>query len=214
MGTLSRRELLAAGFAAGASLTIGAPPARGATHQRRIEFAALADGSGWPGWTCPGVANLRRAGGAGLLEAASDVFPYDPRPVAFPVDFRFVNGQIEATVLRAGAGAGVVIRRVGPRNYYAAVYDAEAEALLILRRSPQGVSELARALVGSVSAPLRLTLAAAGEHPTVLKARLESSDGSAVEAAADDGARQLQHAGDPGVLATARTLFPSQGPEL
>jgi hypothetical protein len=213
MGTLSRRELLAAGFAAGASLTVGAAPAQAAMRRRRIEFAALADGSGWPGWTCPGVANLRRAGGSGLLEAGSDVFPCDPRPVAFPVDFRFADGRIEATVVRAGAGTGVVLRRVAPRAYYTAIYDSEAGALLILRRGRQGVTELARALIGPVSAPLRLTLAATGRHPTALKARLESSDGSAVEVAADDAARQLQRAGDPGVLATARTLFPSQGPE-
>src|SRR4051794_40386096 len=103
MGTLSRRELLAAGFAAGASLTVGTAPAQAAMRRRRIEFAALPDGSGWPGWKCPGVANLRRAGGSGLLEAGSDVFPCDPRPVAFPLDFRFADGQIEATVVRAGA---------------------------------------------------------------------------------------------------------------
>src|SRR3954466_7236233 len=125
MGTLSRRELLAAGVAAGASLTIGTASARAARRQRRIEFAQLPDGSGWPGWACPGVANLRRAGGSGLLEAGSGVFSFDPPPGAFAVDFRCAEGQIEAAVIRAGAGTGVVLRRVAPRDYYAAVYDAE-----------------------------------------------------------------------------------------
>src|SRR4051794_13350931 len=122
---INRRELLAAGAAAGAALSLPSAGLAAGTWERVLDFAALADGDGWPGWTCPGVANVRRAGGQGLLEAASDVFPCDPRPVAFAVDRRFADGEIAATIIATGAGAGVVARRVGPRAYYAAVYDDE-----------------------------------------------------------------------------------------
>jgi hypothetical protein len=145
-GRVSRRELLAAGAAAGVALGL---PAHGAaatarTWQRSVHFGALGSGDGWPGWVCPGVANLRRAGGRGLLEAGSDVFPCDPRPVAFAVDQRFRDGEIEAVIESSGAGSGVVLRRTGPRDYYAAVYDDEQKALVLLRRSPTGAEELAR----------------------------------------------------------------------
>src|SRR3954454_21290730 len=162
MGTLSRRELLAAGVAAGASLTIGTASARAARRQRRIEFAQLPDGSGWPGWACPGVANLRRAGGSGLLEAGSDVFPCDPRPVAFALDRRFRDGEIAAALRATGAGAGVVLRRTSPRDYYAAILDAEQGALLVVRRSPGGLEELARLPAPPLRTPFRVTLSAKG----------------------------------------------------
>src|SRR5438128_800498 len=107
-GRVSRRELLVAGVAAGAALS-RSPSTRaaaaGAKWQRTIDFSRLGPGDGWPGWVCPGVANLRRSGGLGLLEAGSDVFPCDPRPVAFALDQRFRNGGIEASIERAGAGA-------------------------------------------------------------------------------------------------------------
>ncbi|MFL5886487.1 MAG: alkaline phosphatase D family protein, partial [Thermoleophilaceae bacterium] len=212
--TLSRRELLAAGAAAGATLTVGALPARAqrAATEHRLDFATLAAGDGWPGWTCAGVANLRRAGGEGLLEAGTDVFPSDPRPVAFAIDFRFADGQVAATIASPGAGTGVVLRRVAPRSYYAAVYDAEQGALLIVRRGQDGVTELARTLVGPAVTPLRLTLDARGAGPTALEAHVDAADGLSVSASADDATPELQRPGDPGVLATARTVFPSQGP--
>src|SRR3954452_3719062 len=143
---LSRRELLGAGAAAGAALVLpGAASASAATAwSLTLDFAALGAGGGWPGWTCAGVANLRRADGRGLLEAGSDVFPNDPRPVAFAVDRRFRDGEITASIAAGGAGTGVVVRRVGPREYYAAVLDDEQSALILIRRSPDGVSELAR----------------------------------------------------------------------
>src|SRR3954447_1002823 len=66
---LSRRELLGAGAAAGAVLALQrATPAAGAT-EHVLDFAALGDGDGWPGWRCPGVANVRRGGGPGRLAA-------------------------------------------------------------------------------------------------------------------------------------------------
>src|SRR5688500_2706367 len=118
-GGVSRREVLAAGAAVGASLALG--PARAFAAPAvlvRLDFRSLADGDGWPGWTCAGVANLRRAGGEGVLEAGTDVFPHDPRPVAFAVDRRFRDGEVVASITRVGAGAGLVLRRSGPRDYY------------------------------------------------------------------------------------------------
>jgi hypothetical protein len=209
---VSRRELLVAGAAAGAVLGLpqGAPGRAPATWQRSLRFAALGPGGGWPGWHCVGVANLRRGGGLGLLEAGSDVFPCDPRPVAFAVDQRFRDGRVEALVERPGAGAGVVLRRSGPRDYYAAVYDDEQLALVVLRRSPAGVHELARVPVVRPAGPFHLSFAAGGARPTELVAVLDNGV-VPVEVTARDSARALQGAGDPGVLATARTLFPSSG---
>src|SRR3954453_10104594 len=141
---LSRRELLGAGAAAGAVLALQRTAPVVAATERTLEFAALGDGDGWPAWRCPGVANLRRDGGVGVLEAASDVFPCDPRPVAFALDRRCRDGEIEALVNSGGAGTGVVLRRTSPRDYYAAIVDAEQGALIIVRRSPDGAQELAR----------------------------------------------------------------------
>ena len=208
---LTRREALAAGAAAGAVAATGVAAPAGAAPRawtRRLDFTALGDGHGWPGWTCPGVANLGRARGRGVLEAGSDVFPSDPRPVAFAIDQRFRDGEIRAVLEAAGAGAGVVLRRTGPRDWYAAIVDDEQSALVIVRRSPSGIAELARVSIPRPGPPFALTLAATGTHPTELTARLE--DGP--ELRARDFGAALQRPGDPGVLATSRTLWPSQGP--
>src|SRR4051812_21170484 len=131
---VSRRELIAAGAAAGAGLAlqrVAAADGR-AEWDRTIDFGSLGEGAGWPGWVCGGVANLRREGGHGVLEAGSDVFPCDPRPVAFAVDQRFRDGAITAKLSATGAGAGVVLRRAGPRAYYAAILDDEQKSLVIV----------------------------------------------------------------------------------
>ncbi|HEX8052247.1 MAG TPA: alkaline phosphatase D family protein [Thermoleophilaceae bacterium] len=209
---VSRRELLAAAAAAAAALALRDPAgAAAAGWTGGIDFGSAGAGEGWPKWRCAGVANLRRSNGVGVLEAGSDVFPNDPRPVAFAVDRRFRDGEISASVDAAGAGAGLVLRRTGPRDYYAAVYDDEQAALLLLRRSPAGLSELARTALARPSTPFRLALTASGANPTTLAAALDSG-GAPVTVAAADSAAALQRAGDPGVLATARTLFPAEGP--
>jgi len=212
---VNRRELLAAGAAAGAALglpqtaTSGTPSAF--THG--LDFRSLGPGDGWPGWVSPGVATLHRAGGQGVLVAGTDVFPCDPRPVAFALDQQSRDGEITAVVDAAGAGTGLVLRRAGPRDYYAAVYDDEERALIILRRSPAGEHELARAPVIRAAGPLRLSFSARGSDPTTLAAKLEPGAGLPVEVSATDSAPLLQRAGDPGVLATARSLFPNEWPE-
>jgi hypothetical protein len=208
---INRREMLAIGVGAGVAVGLrGTALARAAPDA--TDFAALGDGAGWPGWACPGVANLRRGGGLGSLEAGSDVFPCDPRPVAFALDRRFRDGEIEATIRSAGAGAGVVLRRTSPRDYYAAIYDDEARALILIRRSPHGAEELARVSAGPASATFRLSLRATGARPAKLTATFTSGTGIPLTIEAEDGTSALERAGDPGVLATARTLFPSGGP--
>ena len=208
---LNRRELLA-GAAAAAGLAWTAEAAgRGRAWSRTLDFATLENGTGWPGWACAGVANVRREGGRGLLEAGSDVFPCDPRPVAFAVDRRFRDGEVHAEVISGGAGAGVVVRRSGPQAYYAAIYDSEQSALVVLRRTPNGIQELGRSSALPPLGQYELSLRADGRSPTRLRARLAGGV-LPVEVNATDATDSLQRPGDPGVLATARTLFPSEGP--
>ena len=177
---------------------------------RRLDFASRPDGAGWGrGWGTVGVANLRCEAGEGLLEAGSDVFPNDPRPVAFAVDCRFRDGSITAAITRSGGAPGVVVRRAGPRSYYAAVYDTEARALRLLRRDGTELRELASAPVAAALAPVELSLEATGAGPTALVATLTDAAGAAATARATDATPALQGPGDPGVLATAQTLFPS-----
>jgi PhoD-like phosphatase len=203
---ITRREAVAAGAAAGAAVVAGrvAPAIAQAEWMHKLDFAALGSGDGWPGWTCAGAANLRRDGHHGMLEAATDVFPSDPRPVAFALDQRFRDGEIRAVVTSGGAGAGLVLRRTGPRDYYAAILEDEQRALLIVHRSGSELFELAREPVPASVAPIELAFAAAGD---VLTATIAS--GVPVTATARGVAQPI---GDPGVLATARTLWPSAGP--
>ncbi|HYH59038.1 MAG TPA: alkaline phosphatase D family protein [Thermoleophilaceae bacterium] len=209
---LSRRQLLAAGAAAGTAIALdgAAVAAPGSRVVRRIDFAASPDGDGWDGWRCTGVANLRQAGGLGLIEAGSDVFPNDPRPVAFAVDARLRDGMIEATIAEPGSAPGVVLRRRSARSYYAVVYDSGRGRVRILRRHGADLDELASVAVPAALAPLVLTFEATGAHPTRLRAELVDAGGAAFSADARDGLGALQRAGDPGVLATAETVFPSE----
>ncbi len=196
-GTTRRRELLLGTFAAAGSALLPRRP------------AAAAEGPGWDdGWTTTGAANLRRAGGAMLLEAATDVFPSDPQPVAFALDRRFADGTVRAVIAAAGAGAGVVVRRRAHDRYLAAMYDAERHLLVLVRRTGLARVELARAVVLPLIFPIVLELRAAGAQ---LRATLTDAIGvTATVSARDD----RPAAGDPGVLATARTLLPSAGPSL
>ena len=205
-GALTRREVLAAAAGAGALAALG-PAAARAGSGSAVVFTAGADGEGWPGWHTTGVANLRRAAGEALLEAGSDVFPNDPRPVAFARDSRFRDGEVTAVLTRPGRAPGVVIRRRGPAAYYAAVYETDLRQLVLLRRDERALVELARAPVAVAVAPLTLTLAAVGAGPARLSATLTDASGAAVRVEAADATTALQRPGDPGVLATAQTFL-------
>lgn len=208
MSGLTRREALVATAASGAAYVLSRGTASAKTSTG-LDFSIEPAGEGWgPGWACVGVANLRRVAGEGLLVAGSDVFPNDPRPVAFAVDQRFRDGAIRATIARTGDGPGVVLRRVGPRAYYAAIYDRERSALILIRREGTDLHELASAPAPLAATPLMLSLRAVSRFPTLLEATLRSS-GGLVRATASDSAAKLQRAGDPGVFATSRTLLPS-----
>src|ERR687896_636414 len=112
------------------------------------------------------------AGGEGLLEAGSDVFPNDPRPVAFAVDCHLLDAEISATITRVGTAPGVVLRRTSPRSYYTALYDTERGALRILIRAGAELRELASTPVAAAEPPITLTFEALGAGPTSLRAEL------------------------------------------
>ena len=215
MAELSRRELLAAGAAAGAALALDdsrTPIAAAAKRRmvRRIDFSGQPDADGWgAGWRSTGVANLRRAGGQGVLEAGSDVFPNDPRPVVFAMDCRLRDAEIAATIAEIGSAPGVMLRRRSPTSYYAAVYDTGRSSLRILRRHGAELDELASTPVPGAESPMTLKLAAIGAGPTELRAELVDPNGGSYTADARDDWAPLARPGDPGVLATAETLFPS-----
>ena len=211
---LSRREVIAAGAAAGAAFALDrTAPASRAQEPAVVagtDFAELGDRAGWgKGWRSTGVANLRCAGGEGILEAGSDVFPNDPRPVVVATDRRVRDAEIAATITRPGSAPGVVLRRTSARSYYAAIYDSGRGALRLLRRSGAELVELASVPVPAAQPPLRLMLSATGARPTELRCELTDSRGVALSATASDSTRDLQRKGDAGVLATAETLFPS-----
>jgi hypothetical protein len=114
-----------------------------------------------------------------------------------------------------------VLRRTGPRAYYAAIVAGPLDvlpvpvgSLAIVRRLGSSLEVLASSLLGGTGGPAHLTLSATGCGPTHLTARFESSGGAAVEVRVTDGTPVLQDRGDAGVLATARTLFPSEGPPV
>ena len=98
---------------------------------------------------------------------------------------------------------------MAPTAYYAAVYDAEGGALRLIRRTGSDLDELASGQVTGAAAPLTLILEAHGASPTELRAELLDANGAGVSVVARDSRRGLQRAGEPGVLATAETLFPS-----
>ena len=217
---LTRRQLLAAGAATGAAAALPAWPASAAPRSLQLDFGQLGEGEDWhPGWTTVGVANLRRERGQGVLEAGSDVFPSDPRPVAFAVDWRVRDATIRALVASPGLAPGVVLRRVAPGVYYAAIYDTDSKLLTIVRRSGarapaepiarlgEEMRALASVPVPLAEPPFTLVLEAHGASPTRLRAEIVDARGRSYGADAADATPELQTRGDPGVLATSSTLL-------
>jgi len=213
---LSRRRVLQ--LLAGAAL---AENLSGCADSSPSSSAADSAGDeGWgAGWVCNDVANLKRENGVLVLEAGSDIFPNDPRPVAFAIDSGTLNGSIRAEISDAGSAVGVVLRRTSPRHYYAAIHDLDRSALILVRRSDFDLVELASALVSPLAAPGQgrtsvLEFEAAGAGPTALHARLTGADGLTYEVMAGDSTEALQRAGDAGVLTQSDTLLPDSNPVL
>jgi hypothetical protein len=218
---MTRRELLRLAAAtggglaltgrAGSALTAGAasPPVR------RLDFTSMGDAPDWgASWFSAGVANLRIEKGEGLLEAGSDVFPNDPRPVAFHRDARFLDARVAAEITRVGTSVGLVLRRVSVRDYYAVILDAASASLSLVRRSGFDLVTLAATPIASAGAVpglgqrAVLELNTSGINPTRLSARLVGADGLEHVVAADDDEPALQKAGHCGALAGADTLLP------
>jgi hypothetical protein len=176
----------------------------------------MSDAPDWgPSWFSAGVANLRIEKGEGLLEAGSDVFPNDPRPVAFYRGAKVLDARVGAEITRVGTSVGLVLRRVTIRDYYAVILDTASAALILVRRSGFDLVTLATTPVPpSAGAEPRLgqramlELNASSTYPTRLSARLVGADGLEYVVAADDDAPQLQQAGHGGALARADTLLP------
>ena len=194
---------------------LAAPPAL-----PRGQNFAQAPGEGWgDGWISVGAANLRSEQGLGVLEAGSDIFPNDPRPVVFLADARTLAARMRARIVDAGSAVGLVLRRQSPHSYYLAVYDTDRQLLSIQRRSGFDLETLASALVLPTALPasggsLTLEFEAQGRDPTALRARLLGADGLAYELTASDAAPELQQPGDAGVLTQADTLLPDSDPLL
>ena len=211
---LSRRELLAAGALAGAALALERTVGRGPGRRGRggSTSRALGPGDGWPGWTCPGVANLRRADGAGLLEAGSDVFPCDPRPVAFARRPALPRRRDRRGRRRRGRGRpGVVLRRDRParllrRDLRRRAGRAPHRAALARRRRPSWRGPRCR----------DRPRPAAPDVQAAERAHAPRRDGRRRRRREVQPTRRRRSSapGDPGVLATARTLFPSEGPAV
>ena len=221
---MTRRELLRLAAATGSGLALtgqvgraGSTVPAGAASPpvRRLDFTSMSDAPDWgTTWFSAGVANLRVEKGEGLLEAGSDVFPNDPRPVAFYRGATFLDARVAAEITRVGTSVGLVLRRVTMRDYYAVILDTASAALILVRRSGFDLVTLAATPIASAAAASRLgqramlELNASSTYPTRLSARLVGADGLEYVVAADDDDPQLQQAGHCGALARADTLLP------
>ena len=113
------------------------PSARSTSRSRRRRRVAGLDGAG-RGEPAPRGGNRAARGGLRRLPE---------RPAAGRVRGRPALRRRRDRARRSPRSAprpGVVLRRVGPRAYYAAIYDAEAGVLTIVRRDGDRLDELAR----------------------------------------------------------------------
>ena len=149
---LSRREVIAAGAAAGAALAFEraaparAPRAGAARSSRAIDFARARR----PATAGAGLAHRRawRTCAAPAARACSRPAPTSSRTTrgrcvrrrpALPR-----RARSRATITAAGSAPGVVLRRPSPRAYYAAIYDAGAARCASCAASGAELDELAQ----------------------------------------------------------------------
>lgn len=163
----------------------------------------------WSEWGKDGVSNLRITDGAGVLEAATNIYPSDRRAAVFRTDERAEDAEIRAVVSQQGVGPGLVLRRVGPETYYGSVFEREEGILKLFARVAGEERVLARLPVGaSVGDRIELSFRATGTNPTQLRATIGSTRfPEPLQIDVTDSTEQLQHPGDPGVLGTAETGF-------
>jgi len=217
---MDRRDFLRYAAASGTL-----PVVAGRTAADESGFEQDFEDGGWDAWARDGVSNLRVAEGAGVLEAATNVYPSDRRAAVFRTDSRAANAAIRARIDdQQGVGPGLILRRVGPETYYAAILEREEGSLQIVARRDGEETVLARQSVGGYGADaLELDFRAQGTDPTRLTAGIASGNvpdpdlswpdsPEPVTVRATDATDDLQAPGDPGVLGTAETGFRS-GPD-
>lgn len=205
---MDRRDFLR--YAA-ASSTFPILMGRGAAEET---FDQQFEETDWSTWAKDGVSNLRISDGNGVLEAATNIYPSDKRAVVFRTDARAENAEIRSTITQQGVGPGVVLRRVEPDTYYAAVFERVEGSLKLLARIDGDEEVLNRLPVGAIGGDeIELSLRTLGTQPTQLEASLGPVDASeTLRVNAPDSTERLQRPGDPGVLGTAETGFRA-GPE-
>jgi hypothetical protein len=232
-----RRRILQ-GIAAGSSALVMMPLA-GCDSSAPTALTEAQQGSGalWDGtWHAEGVLNASFENGVHVLQAGSDVYPSDRRAVAFREGLRFVNGSIEANIIDAGNGGGLVLRRTAPHHYYAAIVQAGRVTLLRhLGKPPLGLGEIrvqqdllgvvrgvldlllfpdnetvlaaAPLLPASGDTRLRLSATSDGRGATRLQLYQGGAEHETLLVEAEDRTPALQGAGEAGVLATSQFLL-------
>ena len=152
---------------------------------------ALPAGEGWPGWTCPGVANLRR----GKAKACSRPAPTSSRATRGRSPSRSTSASVDGEI-----AAPIVAR---PARAPGSSCAASARATTTPRStttsrprssscgaSPDGRGRSSAAPpVRAAAGPLRLTFGARGAHPTVLAATLATERPAATVTARDAAPR-------------------------
>lgn len=231
--TARRRALLKGAAAASAYAVVGSPllgcngSSDGGTGSVEAGDGSRSGAGEWGGdWEAEGVANLWVDGERHFLQGGSDVYPHDPRVVAFERDRRFLDGAVEGVFTATGVGGGVVLRRSGPFQYYAAVYDAVTGLFSLIRKTGrrfgdaststeqtlQTLTDESERVLATIPAlnltgPVTIRLAAdtSGGSGTALSAVLRNGQGLEFPLTAVDGTPELQQPGDAGVIATALT---------
>lgn len=192
---------------AGVSSTFPMLVSRGASATEAFEQQF--DETDWSTWAKDGVSNLRISDGEGVLEAATNIYPSDKRAAVFRTDARAENAEIRARMTRQGVGPGVVLRRVEPDTYYAAVFEREEGVLKLLSRVDGDEEVLTRLPVGAIGGnEIEISLRTLGTGPTELRATIRPVDAPVpLQVNTLDSTERLQQPGDPGVLGTAETGF-------
>lgn len=199
---LTRREFLGRTALFGATVPFLGPRALRAAEET-LRFDGT--GQGWgAAWALNGVGNWWVERGLGMLQAATDVYPSDRRVVAFLVDRAFRDGAVTAKIRATGLGAGVVLRRSGPRTWYAALYDGAV--LQILKRTPSSETVLAAIPAPDLRFPVTLNFAASSlvGGSALLAARLRDDLSLPVSLEARDP-DPIPGPGDPGCIATTES---------